>query len=414
MREITLQQVLDARERRVERQRRLLVSHNKPLLVLNMNIAGPVKRSGAVDFAFFEGVAAIDRRLGDRVVERELTDELTGLEYVWVCDMDGEALKDLAVQEETARPIGRLFDLDVIGLDGMKYSRNTPRECIVCGGPVGVCSRSRAHGLPAIIEATNNRLMEFAAGRLSEIAVQSLRQEVDLTPKPGLVDRNNSGAHTDMDITMFYRSAECLKGYFEQAVLLGAEKDDCMKALQQAGLDAEQTMFAVTGGVNTHKGAIYAFGLVLAALGAVMVRGGDLFERAAELAKQGTPPQNTHGTAVKAKYTAGGARAEAFAGFPHARAAQQIMREDGGDGVRAFISLLERVEDTNLLYRGGREGLEYVQSAAREILAQGRENYAKNLLALDKECIKRNLSPGGSADIIALTYLLDKTREIWQ
>ena len=414
MREITLQQVLDARERRVERQRRLLVSHAKPLLVLNMNIAGPVKRSGAVDFAFFEGVKALDRRLGDRVVERELTDEPTGLEYVWVCDMDGEALKDLAVQEETAHPIGRLYDLDVIGLDGMKYSRNTPRECIVCGGPVGVCSRSRAHGLPAIIEATNNRLMEFAAERLSEIAVQSLRREVDLTPKPGLVDRNNSGAHSDMDIGMFYSSADCLKSYFERAVLLGAQSDNCMKDLQQAGLDAEQAMFAVTNGVNTHKGAVYAFGLVLAALGAVMVREGDLFERAARLAKQGVPPQNTHGTEVKAKYTAGGARAEAFAGFPHARAAQKIMREDGGDGVRAFLHLLESVEDTNLLYRGGREGLEFVQSAAREILAQGRENYAKNLLKLDNECIKRNLSPGGSADIIALTYLLYSTREIWQ
>ena len=414
MREITLQQVLDARERRVERQRRLLVSFKKPLLVLNMNIAGPIKRGGLIDFAFFEGVRALDKALGDRAVERELTDELTGLEYVWVCDMSGEELKDIAVYEETARPIGRLFDLDVIGLDGMKYSRSTPRECIVCGGPVGVCSRSRAHGLPAIIEATNNRLMEFAAERLSEIAVSALISEVDLTPKPGLVDRNNSGAHSDMDITMFYSSAECLKSYFERAVLLGAQSDNCMKDLQQAGLDAEQAMFAVTGGVNTHKGAVYAFGLVLAALGAVMLREGDVFERAAQLAKQGVPPQNTHGTEVKAKYTAGGARAEAFAGFPHARAAQKIMREDGGRAERAFLHLLESVEDTNLLYRGGREGLTFVQNRAREILAQGKDNYAQNLLELDNECIKRNLSPGGSADIIALTYLLNSTREIWQ
>ncbi|MBQ2866265.1 MAG: citrate lyase holo-[Clostridia bacterium] len=414
MREITLQQVLDARERRVERQRRLLVSHNKPLLVLNMNIAGPVKRGGLIDFAFFEGVRALDKALGDRVVERELTDELTGLEYVWVCDMSGEELKDIAVYEETARPIGRLYDLDVIGLDGMKYSRGTPRECIVCGGPVGVCSRSRAHGLPTIVEATNQRLLDFAAERLAEKGVRALISEVDLTPKPGLVDRRNSGAHSDMDIEMFYRSARCLRGYFERAVRLGAEKDDCMKALQQAGLDAEQTMFAVTGGVNTHKGAVYAFGLVLAALGAVMVREGDLFERAAELAKQGIPPQNTHGTEVKAKYTAGGARAEAFAGFPHAREAQKIMREDGGDGTRAFLHLMSVVEDTNLLYRGGREGLEYVRSRAREILAQGKADYLQELKKLDDECIQRNLSPGGSADIIALAYLLDSTRKIWK
>lgn len=414
MREITLQQVLDARERRVERQRRLLVSHNKPLLVLNMNIAGPVKRGGLIDFAFFEGVRALDKALGDRVLECELTDELTGLEYVWVCDMSGEELKDIAVYEETARPIGRLYDLDVIGLDGMKYSRGTPRECIVCGGPVGVCSRSRAHGLPAIVEATNARLLDFAAERLAELGVRALISEVDLTPKPGLVDRRNSGAHSDMDIEMFYRSARCLRGYFEQAVRLGAEKDDCMPALQQAGLDAEQQMFAVTGGVNTHKGAVYAFGLVLAALGARMVRGGDLFERASELAKQGIPPQNTHGQQVKAKYTAGGARAEAFAGFPHAREAQKLMGEDGGDGTRAFLYLMSVVEDTNLLYRGGREGLEYVRSRAREILAQGKADYLQELKKLDDECIQRNLSPGGSADIIALAYLLDSTCKIWK
>ena len=414
MREITLQQVLDARERRVERQRRLLVSFKKPLLVLNMNIAGPLKRGGLIDFAFFEGVRALDKALGDRVLERELTDELTGLEYVWVCDMSGEELKDIAVYEETARPIGRLYDLDVIGLDGMKYSRGTPRECIVCGGPVGVCSRSRAHGLPAIVEATNARLLDFAAEWLAELGVRALISEVDLTPKPGLVDRRNSGAHSDMDIEMFYRSAQCLRGYFERAVRLGAEKDDCMPALQQAGLDAEQQMFAVTGGVNTHKGAIYAFGLVLAALGARMVRGGDVFERASELAKQGIPPQNTHGQQVKAKYTAGGARAEAFAGFPHAREAQKLMLEDGGDGTRALLHLMSVVEDTNLLYRGGREGLELVQRESARILSKSRQEYIPELQKLDDECIKRNLSPGGSADIIALTYLLDSTREIWQ
>ena len=414
MKEVTLQQVLDARERRVERQRRLLACFNKPLLVLNMNIAGPIKRSGLIDFAFYQGVKAIKARLGDRVVCTELTDEITGPEYVWVCDMSGEELKSLAVCEETAAAVGRLYDLDVIGLDGMKYSRGTPRECIVCGGPVGDCARSRAHGLPAIQAATNRILGDFAAERLAQLGVQALISEVELTPKPGLVDRRNSGAHKDMDIDMFCRSAECLRGYFEQSVRLGMERDDCMKSLQQAGLDAEESMFAVTGGINTHKGAIYAFGLVLAALGGVLCRGGDVFERAAELAKQGVPPQNTHGTQVKEKYTAGGARAEAFEGFPHARKAQNLIREHNGDAIPAFLHLLATVEDTNLLYRGGREGLEYVRSQAAEILGKSPDEYAERLTVLDRECIKKNLSPGGSADIIALAILLDDTRKIWE
>ena len=414
MQEITLQQVLDARERRVERQRRLLACFNRPLLVLNMNIAGPQKRSGLVDFAFFEAVKNIKAKLGERALCFELTDEPTGLEYVWVCDMEGEELKRLAVKEENAYPVGRLYDLDVIGLDGMKYSRGTPRECIVCGGPVGDCARSRAHGLPAIIGATNRLLSEFAAARLAQLAVEALISEVELTPKPGLVDKSNSGAHKDMDIDMFYRSAECLREYFIRSVELGIESDDCMKDLQQAGLNAEQKMFEVTGGVNTHKGAVYAFGLVLAALGAHICRSGDVFERASALAKQGIPPQNTHGEEVKKRYTAGGARQEAFEGFPHARQAQKLLREDHGDATRAFLYLLSTVEDTNLLYRGGIEGLDFVQKQAADILKKSPDEYTKRLRKLDSECISRNLSPGGSADIIALAYLLDSTRKIWE
>ena len=90
------------------------------------------------------------------------------------------------------------------------------------------------------------------------------------------------------------------------------------------------------------------------------------------------------------------------------------MLEDGGDGTRAFLHLMSVVEDTNLLYRGGREGLELVQRESARILSKSRQEYIPELQKLDDECIKRNLSPGGSADIIALTYLLDSTREIWQ
>jgi len=173
----------------------------------------------------------------------------------------------LAVELETARPAGRLLDLDVIGIDGEKLSRGTPRACLVCGGPAGPCARSRAHGLSAVREATESLLRDFAVSRLGELAVEALIFEVDLTPKPGLVDRRNSGAHRDMDRAMFHRSARALESYFRQAVLLGMERSDCMPALQAAGLAAEETMLAATGGVNTHKGAIFSMGILACAAG---------------------------------------------------------------------------------------------------------------------------------------------------
>ena len=414
MREITLQEVLDAREARAAAQRRLLDKHRRPLLCLTMNIAGPVKRWGTVDLAFRSGAAELDQRLEGRVLERTLTDAPTGLECIWACDVPAPELKALAMELETQTPAGRLYDLDVIGADGVKLSRPVPRTCLVCGGPAAPCARSRAHGLDAILTATNALLNAFAAEHLAELAVGALRDEVELTPKPGLVDRRGSGAHRDMDLQLFYRSAAALAPYFREAAALGLAADDCMPSLQRAGLRAEEAMLAATGGVNTHRGAIYAFGLTLAALGGVLARGGDLFARAAALAAAGLPPSPaTHGAQMKARYKAGGAREEALAGFPHGRAAWAALREHGGDPFPALLTLLSQVEDTNLLYRGGTEGLAFVQREAAAILAGPPKAYIPRLEALDAACVQRNLSPGGCADLLALGLLLYRTEALW-
>ena len=415
MREITLQEVLDAREARAAAQRRLLSKHHRPLLCLTMNIAGPVKRWGTVDLAFRAAEGELDRRLAGRVAEKTVTDAATGLECIWACDLPAPELKALAMELETSRPVGRLYDLDVIGTDGNKLSRPTPRTCLVCGGPAAPCARSRAHGLDAILAATNTLLSDFAADYLAEAAVQALVDEVDLTPKPGLVDQRNTGAHRDMDLPMFHRSAQALAPYFREAVALGLASDDCMPALQRAGLQAEETMLTATGGVNTHKGSIYAFGLVLAALGGVLARGGDVFARGAALAAAGLPPSEntTHGTQVQGRYGARGARGEALAGFPHGRMAWSALRQQGGNPLPALLTLLSQVEDTNLLYRGGSEGLSFVQQEAAAILAGPPEAYIPRLEELDSACITRNLSPGGCADLLALGLLLYRTEPIW-
>ena len=415
MREITLQEVLDAREARAAAQRRLLDRHRQPLLCLTMNIAGPVKRWGTVDLAFRAAEAELDHRLAGHIKEKALTDAATGLEGIWACDIPAPELKELAMELESRSPAGRLYDLDVISADGGKLSRPTPRTCLVCGGPAAPCARSRAHGLDAILAATHALLDGFAADYMAETAVRALTDEVDLTPKPGLVDRHNNGAHRDMDLKMFHRSAKALAPYFREAVTLGLSSDLCMPALQRAGLHAEAAMLAATGGVNTHKGAIYAFGLVLAALGGVLARGGDVFLRAAALAAAGLPPSEntTHGVQVQSRYGAHGARGEALSGFPHGQTAWTVLRQQGGNPLPALLTLLSQVEDTNLLYRGGPDGLAFVQREAAAILAGPPEQYISRLETLDRACIARNLSPGGCADLLALGLLLYRTESIW-
>ena len=414
MREITLQEVLDARDARFQAQQQLLAEYHHPLLCFTMNIAGPIKRSPLSDLAFRAAEEALDLRLAERILKKCKTDAATGLECIWVCDTAAPALKELAMTLEISRPVGRLYDLDVIDITGEKLSRPVPRTCLVCGGPATPCARSRAHGLPAIQAATHALLAEFAAVYLSELAVSALKEEVDVTPKPGLVDQRNNGAHRDMDRPLFYRSADALSSYFEKAVTLGLTSDSCMPALQQAGLQAEQDMFAATGGVNTHKGAIYAFGLVLASLGGVLARGGSLFDRAAALAAAGIPPDaSTHGGKTKARYGASGARGEALAGFPAGKRAWALLRQYPGTPLPALLALLSETEDTNLLYRGGPEGLAFVQQEAAAIFAGPPEEYISRLETLDDQCIARNLSPGGCADLLALGLLLRHTESIW-
>lgn len=407
MGEVTLQEVLDARENRASSQKRLLARYGKPLLGLTMNIAGPVKRSALGDLLFRETLLTLQARLGNQILHEERVDEPTGPEAILVCSAPAEQVKALAVELESVCPAGRLLDLDVIGTDGEKLSRETPRRCLVCGGPAGPCARSRAHGLPAIQAATERLLRAFAAERLGELAVEALIFEVDLTPKPGLVDRRNSGAHRDMDRLLFHRSAQALEPYFRQAVSLGMERPDCMPALQAAGLAAEKTMLSATGGVNTHKGAIYSFGLLLAAIGSRLVRGGDIFATAAALAGAGIPPgPDTHGGAAARLYGAAGARGEALAGFPHARRAREAISTHGAH--EALLTLMAEVEDTNLLHRGGPAGLAFVQEEARRLLAAPAEARTSLLEALDDACIAKNLSPGGSADLLALALLLER------
>lgn len=412
-RPVTLREVLEARDARAALQKELLAVCQKPVLCVTMNIPGPVKRSRLIDFAFEERTGTLRLSLMKALRPVRRTDRPTGLELICVCGLPAEVMKEIAIRFEDQLPVGRLFDLDVIDTDGRKLSRPEMRACLVCGGPAGPCARSRAHGLEAVRTAADALLRDFAADTLAERAVGALTEEAELTPKPGLVDRDNNGAHRDMDLELFRRSAQCLRPYFRRAAELGMERADCMPALQQAGLEAEQTMFSVTGGVNTHKGAIYAFGLMLAALGSQLVRGGDVFQTAAALAGAGRPPGGeTHGGQARERYGAAGARGEAMAGFPHVQDACILLNSQPPDDV--LLMLLAKVDDTNLLHRGGREGLRFVQERARAIRGLPDAARTARLEELDRECIRRNLSPGGCADLLALAMLLDGTRKVWE
>lgn len=411
--EVTLEEVLVARETRAAAQKNLIKQYGKPVVSFSMNIAGEMKTTPLIEMAFRRACDEIEKEIRADLIYKSVIFEKTGPEALYVFDQEAAAIKKTAMKIENGSPLGRLFDIDVIKESGEKISRDTTRQCLVCGGPVTLCSRNRTHGLDAVKAATQKLLLDFAAEKSASQAVEALLEEAILSPKPGLVDSINTGAHKDMDLDMLCRSAAVLRPYFVDCVRLGAENDHCIHALQQAGLCAEKTMLQETGGINTHKGAIFALGIYLGALGGYLQRGGDLFLRCSLLAREkmsvASPNKPTHGEWVREKYKSGGASEEALNGFPTARKGAAALTACDGDALMALLKIMEEIDDTNLLYRGGKEALDYVHNESKRILRLNGEERKKALFAMDKECIKRNISPGGAADMLALAILISKT-----
>ena len=280
---VSLVQMLDARERRVQHQQELLARYHKPLICFTMNICGPIKNSPLIRRGFARG----RQLLRQQFLRAKLTPlyqdairEVTGCEAFYVLDADPLTIKKFTTDIEDATPLGRLFDMDVIRPDGLKVDREElkleGRRCLICGGPAKVCSSRRVHTVAELQEKTTEILTEARDAQdiadAARLAVRALLYEVTTTPKPGLVDRRNSGSHKDMDVFTFMDSAAALYPYFEDCARTGRETaeqpaPETFAALRPLGCEAEGEMLDATGGINTHKGAVFSVGIVCAALG---------------------------------------------------------------------------------------------------------------------------------------------------
>lgn len=260
---------------------------------------------------------------------------------------------------------------------------------------------------------------------VAHAAVQALCAEAELTPKPALVDRRGNGAHDDLSLELLLRSAQSLASAFAgvEAAARGARPDAALRErLGAIGREAERAMLRVTGGVNTHRGAIWSIGLLVAAhamSGTCDPR--TLAQTAAELAALPDGERGalrSHGEDARVRYGVGGAPGEAQAGFPHvvtvALPALRAGRERGATEaiarVEALMSIMSTLDDTCLLHRGGEAALRAAQSGAAAVLDAGglRTPQGERAFgALESALLAHNASPGGAADLLAATLFLD-------
>ncbi len=284
--------------------------------------------------------------------------------------------------------------------------------------------------------AAQQRRRAVVAELIADQAVLALLHELAAWPKPGLVSYVDSGSHTDMDGAMLQASAEALRPFFVELARAGQDGAN-MDRLRTIGLRAETAMLAVTGGVNTHRGAIFGLGLLCAAAGTVAqistdsaaaapVRLGEVVMRrwAAEI-RQGPIPLFSHGSAALRRYGAGGARAEAAGGFrsvydvgwPALREGRSLQPDDAdAPSVQACFALIAAVCDTNLLHRGGADGMRFATETTSSFLSQGgvgAPDWRKRAAAVHAVFVARRLSPGGCADLLAMTLFVDALELGW-
>jgi triphosphoribosyl-dephospho-CoA synthase len=260
---------------------------------------------------------------------------------------------------------------------------------------------------------------------LGALAFQALVAEAELTPKPGLVDRRGSGAHADLSLDLMRRSAIVLEPFFADmaSAAEGRIPDRDLRAeLAAIGRDAERAMYKATEGANSHKGAIWILGLLVAAA----AQGAD--PNASEIASAAGAiarfPDRaclqavTHGDIVRSRYGVAGARGQACQGFPHVvRFGLPTLRRQRDAGFQeevcrldALLAIMSRLDDTCLLYRGGIEALNFAKARARAVVLAGGYGSPQGRIEageLDRALIARQVSPGGSADLLAATIFLD-------
>lgn len=249
---------------------------------------------------------------------------------------------------------------------------------------------------------------------LSYLAASALRDELNLTPKPGLVDKHDNGAHTDMDYDMMNRSIDVLQSVFYELATMPQENGlPSHSDLLKIGLAGEEKMLECTGGVNTHRGALFSLGLTVVATASILADDEkptveNLPMKIKELASRFQRIGSSHGMEVRQKYGIPGALDYALGGYeklfsswlPYLRANE----DDENKLYKLLLLIMSELDDTNVYYRAGKTGAKFVKDSAREILSSF---YICKLSQLNEEYCRGNISPGGAADMLALTIFID-------
>lgn len=433
--------ILAAREQRAFEKNRLLAQWSV-VVSLSFNLPGLPKSTPLTRAAFNDVAQALSHFLCAHRCAFHLQPigcDAAGEHALWVGTppINATALKALTERFETKHPLGRLLDVDIYTQQGPIRSGKYKR-CLVCDEPALVCMRTQNHPLATVRDYCDRQLSEWWTtqqharhGRvLSSAMTRALLDEVLLTPKPGLVDQQDSGSHEDMSLSLFIQAISALAPYWERVATLGMafEGDNCQDALialRRLGLEMEAAMQQATSGVNTHKGAIFLGCLAVFAHAHAWYTGStsqqedyqriiralshDLVSRDMKMLSN-DPSYGQRLLQLYEDARVGGPRYQAEHGLPgvfdYGLPALEAARQAGCSAdmaqLHTLLTLMANVLDTNVLHRSSlsvtHQFMALAQQAARELPSP-----MEAIEPLCTFCQQHWISAGGCADLLAMT-----------
>jgi len=435
--------ILKAREARAK-QRMQFAQTDTPSLSLTLNIPG-FPKSNDLTKATFKlvlddlSIFLMANRISINKEQAYLEIDHAGQIFIspLAKHIDLQLLKSLTERFEHIHPLGRIIDVDVFNEKGSPVSSGKQKPCIICKNkPAVVCMREHNHTYETL-RATIFEMMESflseerkrnIVSKLGEFASRALLYEVSLTPKPGLVDYESSGAHTDMNYLTFLNAGAALSPFWSEFASAGLNFDkDLSEALAEIriiGLKAETAMFNATAKVNTHKGLIFLLGISIFATAYVFQKDGNvpdssivntikaICQNIVEEELDSKSINKTHGETVFEQYglKGAGARWEAQNGLPIVfkhilpflktnlqSDSYSNSKELNSTLTKALLMSIAKLNDSNILFRKGENALNHLQQYAQEV-TDGHLQYD----AFCKYCVQEHISPGGSADLLAV------------
>jgi len=448
MSEVTLNELLDAKEARVSLRVRMQAEYPGTCATLSLNIPGAEKDSPRIRALFHHALHRVTETL--RVTASHTVHGKAGPYAVLAVVTEAANAKNIACDLETEKDYCRLLDIDVYDASGAATplpDRGPGRKCFVCPEYAVSCMRERRHSMADLMDGVEKLFVSFhaemsrsisaPAAYYASLGVEAMLHEAASSPSPGLVDPFHSGSHKDMDFFTFQRSSAALAFGLARCAEAGVrhegEASALLPVLRRIGKEAEKDMLRATGGVNTQKGLLFSMGLALGATGLLLRDNAPVTPKsisavlaamtAGIVARElGGATPRTAGERMFHSFGISGIRGEIEAGLPSVlNAGLPTLERSLGQGepcnrafIRTLVALMAVVDDTTILARSPKlETLRMVQKKSQELLCSGlldRDSWQEAMWEMDSEFVSLNISPGGSADMLALTWFMHRAK----